>query len=287
MTVIQGTATDPNGAPLKYASVSITPMSTNPLNPGAATGPPSTIRADSGGNWSLDLTPNSAGTFYQVIAGQVIASIIVPASGGPYSLSRVLATTVPAPSAPVQVAVGGTVAGVRPEVNLIAAAGATITAVDNLAANRVDVTVGATSTSTFSRQILIAANGAASSVVAPVGVWTPTYIADPAYYGWVNQSADAQNNQVSYDFACDAGVYTLELYHLAFLSRGIYTVQIDGVTAGTIDGYATGLTPTRSALTGITIGAGAHAVTLLMATKNASATGYIGQTERVALTRTA
>ena len=140
---------------------------------------------------------------------------------------------------------------------------------------------------TYSRQVLVAADGAASTIVAPVGVWTPTYIADPAYYGWVNQSDGTQNDQISFDFSCDAGTYTLELYHLAFLSRGVYTVQVDGVTAGTIDGYATGLTPTRSALTGIVIGAGAHTVTLLMATKNASATGYIGQAERIALTRTA
>lgn len=140
---------------------------------------------------------------------------------------------------------------------------------------------------TYSRQIPIQANGAASTVTAPVGVWAPTYIADPAYFGWVNQSDGTQNDQISYDFACDAGTYTLELYHLPFQSRGIYTVKIDGTTVGTIDGYAASLTPTHSALAGIAIGAGQHIVTLLMATKNASATGYIGMTERIVLTRTA
>jgi len=287
MTVIQGTATDSGGAPLKYTSVGITPMSGSPLNPGAATGTPTTIRSDNGGNWSLDLTPNTAGTFYQVTAGQTIASIIVPASGGPYNLSQVLAGVPPTPSAPVQVAVGGTVKGVRSEVNLIAGANATVTAADNPASNRVDVTFAAAGASTFSRQVAIQANGQPSTVVAPVGAWTPTYIADPAFYGWVNQSDGTQGDTISLDFACDVGTYTFELFHPRFQSRGIYTVKIDGVTAGTIDGYAASLTPTRSALTGLTIGAGQHTVTLAMLTQNASATGFIGQVERIVLTRTA
>lgn len=150
-----------------------------------------------------------------------------------------------------------------------------------------NVVITASGGSAYSRQIPIQANGAASTVVAPVGVWTPTYIADPAYYGWVNQSDGTQNDQISFDCACDAGTYTLELYHLPFQSRGIYTVQVDGATVGTIDGYAASLAPAHSALTGLTIGAGQHTVTLLMATKNASATGYIGMVERIVLTRTA
>jgi len=149
------------------------------------------------------------------------------------------------------------------------------------------VAIAATTGSTYSRQIPIQANGAASTEVAPVGVWTPTYIADAAYYGWVNQSDGTQGDTITFDAACDAGTYTLELFHLRFQSRGIYTVKIDGTTVGTIDGFAASLTPTRSALTGIAIGAGQHTVTLAMLTQNGSATGFIGQVERIVLTRTA
>jgi hypothetical protein len=143
----------------------------------------------------------------------------------------------------------------------------------------------------FSRQIHMVADGVPSSVVAPVGVWTPTYLmasdTGGVWSGWINISDSAQNDSISFDLACGAGTYTLELLHLAYLNRGIYTIKIDGVTVGSIDGYNTALTPTRGLLTGVVIAAGQHTVTLLMATQNASASGYVGLIERLTLTRTA
>lgn len=103
MTVIQNTVTDPGGQALKYTSVSITLMSGNQLNPGAALAAPLTIRTDSGGNWSTDLPPNQAATFYQVVEGQAISPVVVPATGGPYSLNQVRATPQPAAAANVDV----------------------------------------------------------------------------------------------------------------------------------------------------------------------------------------
>jgi hypothetical protein len=149
------------------------------------------------------------------------------------------------------------------------------------------VVAGSQSVAGYSRQIVVEGNGVASTVIAPIGVWTPTYIADAAYYGWVNQSDGAQGDQISFDFACDAGVYDIELFHLPFQSRGIYTVKVDGAVAGTIDGYAASLAPARTALAGVAITVGRHTLSFLMATKNASATGYIGMIEHVVLTRTA
>ena len=143
-------------------------------------------------------------------------------------------------------------------------------------------------TAVYSRQIAVWANGTASAQVATVGVWTPTYIANAVFYGWVNQSDGTQNDAISFDFACDAGTYQIDLYHVEFSSRGIYTVKIDGVTAGTVDGYtAGGLTPAVGSITGIVIGAGQHTVTLVMATKNASSSGFVAQAERILFTRTA
>lgn len=145
--------------------------------------------------------------------------------------------------------------------------------------------------SAYSRQIEIAADGLGSSVVAPVGTWTPTYLMTSdtggVWSGWVNVSDAAQNDALSFDFACDAGTYTVELLHLPYTNRGTYTIEVDGVSVGTIDGYAAALAATRSRLPGIVISAGAHYITLLMATKNASSSGYVALVERLVLTRTA
>lgn len=143
----------------------------------------------------------------------------------------------------------------------------------------------------FSRQLVVAADGVPSVVVAPVGVWTPTYLMTSdtggVWSGWINASDGAQNDAVSFDFACGAGTYELELRHLAYTNRGTYTVKIDGVSVGTVDGYAASLTAERSTLTGIALAAGTHVVTLLMATKNASSISYFGFVERLMFTRTA
>ena len=146
------------------------------------------------------------------------------------------------------------------------------------------------SSAAYSRQIPIAANGTASTVTPPVGTWTPTFLtnADTGnFVGWVNVSDGAQSDSISFDFACGAGTYEIDLYHLPFQNRGIYTVRIDGTSVGTIDGYAASLSPARGSITGVALTAGAHVITLLMATKNASSSGFLGMVERLLLTRTA
>ncbi|HSW78256.1 MAG TPA: hypothetical protein VLG36_05650 [Candidatus Chromulinivoraceae bacterium] len=142
-----------------------------------------------------------------------------------------------------------------------------------------------------SRQIDIRLSGAASVQIATIGVWTPTYLTntDTAnFVGWVNVSDTTQNDAITFDFACNAGTHTLEFFHLPFQNRGIYTLQIDGSTIGTVDGYASSLNPTRAVLTGISISTtGQHTLSIVMASKNASATGYMGMIDRAVLTQTA
>lgn len=144
---------------------------------------------------------------------------------------------------------------------------------------------------TFSRQVTIAVNGTHSSQVASVGTWNPTYLTNTDtnnFVGWANVSDSTQNDAISFDFACNAGTHQLDLYHLPFSNRGIYTVKIDGTTVGTVDGYASSLNPTFGTISGITIAAaGQHTLTIVMATKNASSSGYTGMMERVVLTQTA
>jgi hypothetical protein len=142
-----------------------------------------------------------------------------------------------------------------------------------------------------SRQSVIVLSGSASSQIATVGGWTPTYLTNTDtnnFVGWVNISDGTQNDSISFDFVANAGTHTLEFFHLPFQNRGIYTLQIDGVTIGTVDGYKQSLNPTRAVLTGITIATtGQHTLTVLIASKNASATGYLGMIDRAILTQTA
>jgi|GEM_PF-1769189 len=149
----------------------------------------------------------------------------------------------------------------------------------------------ASGTNAISRQVLIMLNAGSSVQVATVGTWTPTYLTNTDttnFVGWVNVSDGTQNDSITFDFACNAGTHTLEFFHLPFQSRGIYTLQIDGTTVGTIDGYTTGLVPTRSVLTGIVVStSGQHTLTVLMATKNPSSSGYLGMIDRAILTQTA
>jgi hypothetical protein len=93
-----------------------------------------------------------------------------------------------------------------------------------------------------SRQVSVWANGLASVQVATVGVWTPSYFratdTGGQYVGWLNISDGTQNDSITFDFVAGAGTYSLELYHLPYTNRGIYTIKVDGTTVGTIDGYA-------------------------------------------------
>ncbi|HSW90449.1 MAG TPA: hypothetical protein VLF64_00455 [Candidatus Saccharimonadales bacterium] len=166
-----------------------------------------------------------------------------------------------------------------------AAAGKVLTASSSSAAS------WQTPSAVASRQVVIALSGTSSSQVATVGTWNSIYLTntDTAnFVGWVNSSDTAQNNSITFDFACNAGTHTLEFFHLPFQNRGIYTLQIDGTTIGTVDGYSGGLVPTRSVLTGITVStSGQHTFTILMATKNASSSGYQGMMDRAVFTQTA
>jgi hypothetical protein len=155
--VVQNVATDPSGNPLVGAIVRIALIaSTIGRSPGYLStsdivGSWSTT-TDNTGKWSLTLTGNAnitpSNTYYQVSEAGYISNIVVPASGGPYNLSSILVSSPPALSPPgitgVQVAANGSVAGSRPEINVVAGANVVVSAVDNPGTNSVDVTVTST-----------------------------------------------------------------------------------------------------------------------------------------------
>ncbi len=161
MPVVNNIVTDPAGTPIQGVQVVVTCVGVigEPVYNGTSVieGPRTTI-TDASGTWTMTLPGNAsltpANTYYQVVETlpsthfAYTSTISVPASGGPYSLSSILVTPPASLSPPgitgVQVALAGTVAGSRPEINLIQGSGASLTVADNPASNRVDVTVGAT-----------------------------------------------------------------------------------------------------------------------------------------------
>jgi hypothetical protein len=109
-------------------------------------------------------------------------------------------------------------------------------------------------------------------------------------------STGAQNAAISYDVTFPAaGTWALDLIHNQFSSRGIYTVTVGGSaptalggSADTIDGYNASQTPVRSSITGMVVTApGKQTVTLTMATKNASSSGFTGDIAGMVFRRTA
>lgn len=144
------------------------------------------------------------------------------------------------------------------------------------------------------RQIVIDCGGTPGYSPAPVGTWT-SLLAGPtaeSWVGWTNNSDGIQNSAISFDFFSEAGTYEIDFYHLKGPVKGIYSFKIDGVALGTtIDGYSTtfnftydhippGIGPGTTVLT-----PGQHTITITMATKNASATQYVGQPVKIVFTR--
>ena len=93
---------------------------------------------------------------------------------------------------------------------------------------------------------------------------------------WYN-SAGALNDQYNPgDIWLDAGTFKYAQFHLQDTNRGIYSVQLDTVEQGQIDGYGTSSLYTYSEITGIAVTTGLKVFLLKMAAKHASSTGYYG-----------
>lgn len=107
--------------------------------------------------------------------------------------------------------------------------------------------------------------------------------------GFVKLSSGSQNDEINFDLVLAAGTWTFELLHAKAANFGIYSVQINGVEKGTIDGYSgSSINNARSQVTGILIGTTAKVrLKLKMTSKNASSSAYYGYISNVQMTRTA
>jgi hypothetical protein len=108
-------------------------------------------------------------------------------------------------------------------------------------------------------------------------------------YGNDIYSSGAQNDARWWNVYIPAGTWTFILHHVKAANQGIYDVQIDGSSIGTIAGYAgTTSYDNVSTITGVSVATTSlKTLKLLMATKNASASNYYGEINHIALHRTA
>lgn len=98
----------------------------------------------------------------------------------------------------------------------------------------------------------------------------------------------AVNDYVEWDAYLDTGTWKIAIIHEKRPDGGIFSLQLDGGTVGTIDSYAAGATPNNYAeVTGISItGAGVKALRLSALSKNASSSSYYIIHQSIALIRT-
>jgi len=114
----------------------------------------------------------------------------------------------------------------------------------------------------------------------------------PAGENWVHGAAKfssgAQNDEINFDVVLAAGTWTIEVMHRKSTNLGIYSVQLDGVEVGTIDGYGAAAPNTRSSIANIVVAAaGKKRLKLKMAAKNPSSSSYFGELHHIQLRRTA
>ncbi len=105
--------------------------------------------------------------------------------------------------------------------------------------------------------------------------------------GNIFENPPAINDSVSWDIWLDTGTYKLSLIHTTQNDIGIYSMQLNSVAQGTIDGYAAGATGNvYTEITGIAVTSGSKTFKFLMSSKNASSSNYKYAVNTIAWLRT-
>ena len=119
--------------------------------------------------------------------------------------------------------------------------------------------------------------------------WDTININNSAILNGHKNSAGNQNDEIGFDVVLAKGTWTYEMLYTSGSTGGTYSIRFDGVEIGTLDGYSAGATYNLlHSITGIAVSASAKVrITLVMATKNASATLYRAFLQHIQLRRTA
>jgi hypothetical protein len=132
-------------------------------------------------------------------------------------------------------------------------------------------------------------NWASPSASAGTWIFADFLSEAPAYPVALSLSSTsaAQNDYYEWPIVLSSGVWNLLLHHRKSTNVGIYTVSLDGVSIGTIDGYAAAVAAGQDTITGFTPTSGLHLLRFTMATKNAASSAYAANILAVSLRRTA
>ncbi len=101
-------------------------------------------------------------------------------------------------------------------------------------------------------------------------------------------SSTAQNDYVTWDIVLSAGTWNATFFVRKSSNTGIITLELDGVSKGTVDTYSASIAYGKVSITGFTVSAtGKTVLKVLAATKNASSSGYLLELFGISLRRTA
>ena len=110
-----------------------------------------------------------------------------------------------------------------------------------------------------------------------------------SYIGRDIAASGAQNAERAWYVVLAQGTWAITVIHTKDLDHGIYSVQIDTVEVGTVDGYnGSAQTNQYGTVAGVTVAStGKKELKLKLATKNASSASYGADLQHVTLLRTA
>lgn len=120
-----------------------------------------------------------------------------------------------------------------------------------------------------------------------LNLWTDTGQTPLNSFPGYQNSAGAQNDELSIDLWMDAGTYTVTLFGRKSSNTAIVTVNLDGSSQGTVDTYAASPVYYTASVTGITVSSGKRTWQFKAASKNASSSGYYMGFYYIVIRRTA
>ena len=119
-----------------------------------------------------------------------------------------------------------------------------------------------------------------------VGAWVTAATGTFTYFSAVSDGT--QNASIDYTVDLSPGTWSLKFCGYQGPGLGIATIKLDGATIGTIDLYVAAPAAYDTTITGITVSTdGAQTLQVVMATKNASSSGYQGSASWFTMWRTA
>lgn len=151
--------------------------------------------------------------------------------------------------------------------------------IDETATLSTKASVGSISTPIFWNMLT-----AAPDVVGQ-GTWVRRVEPSSLYQGDLYNSSNADGDNITLNFRCPAGTYTLRFNNIVAASRGIVDVDVDAVEKGSFDNEGAADYTNINEITGIVLTAGAH--TLKFRVDGQTGAGYYCNLSGIYLQRTA